>query len=234
MFKLLAVGNSFSQDALYYLHDIAQADGVDVLAVNLYIGGCSLERHWNNILGAKEDYLYEVNGVSTGRYVSANSALHEVAWDVIMTQQASHDSGLQETYFPYLELLVDHFKNAVPNAKCVLQKTWAYELDSTHDKFSRYQCSQSRMYAELSKCYDYASRKARVPLIPCGDVVQAVRGKHPFRYELGERSLCRDGFHMDKVYGRFLLAATIYTSLFKRISCAIHSSRMERIGKRFK
>lgn len=44
--KILAIGNSFSEDAMYYLKNIADADGVEVKAVNLYIGGCNLERHW--------------------------------------------------------------------------------------------------------------------------------------------------------------------------------------------
>ncbi|MGN1128615.1 MAG: DUF4886 domain-containing protein, partial [Candidatus Flemingiibacterium sp.] len=45
MLKVLSIGNSFSQDAQRWLHDIAAADGVELLAKNLYIGGCSLERH---------------------------------------------------------------------------------------------------------------------------------------------------------------------------------------------
>ena len=67
MIKILAIGNSFSQDATHYLHQIAAADHVDLKVVNLYIGGCSLERHWNNILTEAEDYLYEENGESPSR-----------------------------------------------------------------------------------------------------------------------------------------------------------------------
>ena len=32
--KILAIGNSFSEDSTYYLHQIAAADGVDVKVVN--------------------------------------------------------------------------------------------------------------------------------------------------------------------------------------------------------
>ena len=49
MKKVLAIGNSFSRDATCYLHQIAKGAGVDAKIVNLYIGGCSLERHWQNI-----------------------------------------------------------------------------------------------------------------------------------------------------------------------------------------
>ena len=40
--NILSIGNSFSQDAQRYLHDIAKADGVVLSAFNLYIGGCPL------------------------------------------------------------------------------------------------------------------------------------------------------------------------------------------------
>ena len=70
MIKILAIGNSFSQDATYYLHQIAAADDVDIKVVNLYIGGCSLERHWNNIQNEAEEYLLEENGCSCFRSLS--------------------------------------------------------------------------------------------------------------------------------------------------------------------
>ena len=49
MKKILAIGNSFSEDAARYLHQTAKAAGVDTKVVNLFIGGCPLERHWKNI-----------------------------------------------------------------------------------------------------------------------------------------------------------------------------------------
>ncbi len=48
--NILAIGNSFSQDATRYLHAVMQAGGVAGRVVNLYIGGCSLEQHWRNAL----------------------------------------------------------------------------------------------------------------------------------------------------------------------------------------
>ncbi len=214
--KLLAVGNSFSEDALYYLHDVAKADGMELKVVNLYIGGCSLERHWNNVLTESKDYLYELNGQSTERYVSVNEILKEEKWNYIITQQASHDSGMEGTYFPYLNQLLDYFKSICPAAEYLLHKTWAYEIDSNHSAFGRYHSSQQEMYVKLSKCYDIAAQKTGMRLIPCGDVIQAVRKTPPFRYELGEKSLCRDGYHMDMIYGRYLLAGVIYTFLFRQ------------------
>ena len=47
--KILAIGNSFSEDAVEsYLHDIAKAENITLVIGNLNLGGCSLERHWTN------------------------------------------------------------------------------------------------------------------------------------------------------------------------------------------
>lgn len=38
MIHILAIGNSFSEDATHFLHQIAEADNVSMKVVNLYIG----------------------------------------------------------------------------------------------------------------------------------------------------------------------------------------------------
>ena len=49
-----------------------------------------------------------------------------------------------------------------------------------------------------------------VRLIPCGDVIQALRTRPPFLYGEGGMSICRDGFHVNLLYGRYLLSAVWY------------------------
>ena len=44
--RILAIGNSFSQDAIEnYLHQLAEASGKQTIIANMYIGGCT----WNVI-----------------------------------------------------------------------------------------------------------------------------------------------------------------------------------------
>ncbi|MDF2537303.1 MAG: hypothetical protein K0S76_324 [Herbinix sp.] len=214
--KILAIGNSFSEDATHYLHQIAKADSIDTKVVNLYIGGCSVERHWHNIEQDAKQYLYLRDGFSTENYVSIKEALMEDDWDFVITQQASHDSGIQETYYPYIINLFQYMKEYAPKAELLLQQTWAYEIDSTHDCFVRYHHNQQEMYEKLCDAYHRAAKELSVRLIPCGDVIQLVRTKDPFIYEKGGMSLCRDGFHMHYIYGRYLLAATWYSALFHK------------------
>ena len=45
--KILAIGNSFSEDAVEYAWDIANSLGIqNVMIGHLYIGGCSLDMHY--------------------------------------------------------------------------------------------------------------------------------------------------------------------------------------------
>ena len=45
LMNILAIGNSFSEDATRYLHGIARADGVQLSVINLFITGCPLDNH---------------------------------------------------------------------------------------------------------------------------------------------------------------------------------------------
>lgn len=206
MIKILAIGNSFSEDATYYLHKIAEAAGIDTKVVNLYIGGCSLERHWQNIESGEAAYVYQIDGVITERYVSIQEALAEEEWDFIVTQQASHDSGWAVTYEPFIGLMYDYIRKRVPGAEILIQETWAYEIDSTHSCYMRYHRNQKEMYERLRECYYGTSVRYGLRLIPCGDVIQVLREKEPFIVQNGGQTLCRDGFHMHYIYGRYTLA----------------------------
>ena len=210
--KLLAIGNSFSEDATYYLNGLLNSFGIDITVVNLYIGGCSLERHWRNIELNAKDYMYQLNGVKTDRYVSIEDMLDEGGWDVIVTQQASHDSGWTETYEPFLGLITDYLRQRAPKARLYLQATWAYEADSPHPNFMRYSRSQAQMFFRVTAAYRTMAQKYSLGLIPCGELIQALRETDAFRP--GGRSICRDGFHMHFLYGRYALALMWAKTIF--------------------
>lgn len=210
MLKILAIGNSFSQDSTTYLYDLAVSGGVELKLVNLYIGGCSLERHWINVHEKNTNYDYQLNGKSTGRYVGILEALEEEEWDIITMQQCSGFSGIIETYYPYIRKLSDYIKEHVPGAKQLIHQTWAYEIDSNHDQFFFYHKNQQEMYQRLQQCYNTVAQELSAQIIPFGEVVQKLRTIPAFDYENGGLSLCRDGFHMDYIYGRYALAATWY------------------------
>ncbi len=195
---------------------MAHSDNTETKVVNLFIPGCSLYTHDENIKNDNKNYSYELNGKSTERMISVKEALIEENWDAVTMQQASHDSGIEETYFPYITDLSEYIKKYAPDAKQYIHKTWAYEKDSNHGCFARYDRNQRNMYDALTKAYNMASGVLRIEIIPVGDIRQTLRATPEFDYPNGGISLCRDGFHLSLDYGRYAASATWYKYLFKR------------------
>ena len=212
--KILAIGNSFSQDATRYLQQIAKAGGFQAEVVNLYIGGCSLERHWKNFKEDKKFYSYELNGNETGRYVSIMEAVNEGGWDVITLQQVSSESGRYNSYLPYLTDLYTQVRALSPTSQFWIHQTWAYDHFSTHPDFKFYQKDSGEMYKSLRNCYQKAAEEIGARIIPTGDVIQTLRQRETFDLLSGGMSLCRDTYHLSLDYGRYAAAAVWYETLF--------------------
>lgn len=214
MINVLSIGNSFSQDAHKWLNKICIADGLDVKTTNLVIGGCSLETHWNNIKSKEPLYDLEINGNPSSEKVSVPDILCSAKWDIITLQQASHFSGLSDTYMPYINDIADYLKESQPEAKLYIHKTWAYETDSMHSGFAVYENNQKTMYDMLSTAYKNAAEIVNAIVIPVGNVIQALREQtSEFNYQNGGLSLCRDGFHLSQIYGRYAAAAAWYETV---------------------
>ncbi len=216
MLRILAIGNSFSDDATARLSAVAKADGVALTAVNLYVGGCSLQQHIEFLHDNSSPYIYEVDGNLTERHVSVPEVLADGIWDVVTIQQASHFSGMPETYFPYATELVARIHDAQPNARILFHQTWAYEHDSDHGGFQNYGRSQQIMYDCIRKASYEAAEKLGIDLIKSGEAIQALRQKPPFDYTNGGISLNRDGFHLQLTYGRFAASAVWYEAITGR------------------
>ena len=180
--RVLAIGNSFSQDATTYLHQTAAAQGVALDVLNLYIGGCPLENHWRNVEENAEDYAPAYNGVPYGsQLISIQDALDMGGWDVITLQQASHDSGWPDSYEPFMTLLVDYLRTQAPDARILLHETWAYDPDSTHARFAHYNRSQPEMYDRLRRCYicEVDTQRGMVPF--CAYNLTDIHGRALYR-----------------------------------------------------
>ncbi len=199
--NVLCIGNSFSQDATRYLH---QVSGEELFVRNLYIGGCSLERHYNNIVGDIADYEYQKNGRCL-RMISIAEALKKKKWDYITVQQVSQDSGIIDTYEPFLGEIVKYLKENCPSAKIVLHRTWAYAETSDHGGFVNYDRNRKKMYNAIVDTTNKIAEKYGFDIIPCGDAIEMASQLPEF--ELGaELSMHRDGFHLSLDYGRYLAA----------------------------
>lgn len=209
--KVLSIGNSFSQDAHRRLYGLAQQNGVDIKHVNLFIGGCGLETHWNNSVENKASCRYELNGIKdeVERYVSIAEALDMDEWDIVTLQQVSNFSGMPQTYIPYLNNLADFVKKKQPNVKLYYHQTWAYEIDFESEAFKNYNCDQSEMFRRIYDASLMAAKLINAEIIPTGSVIQKIRTEiAEFDYKNGGLSLNRDGKHLSMDYGRFAASAT--------------------------
>ena len=211
--RVLAIGNSFSQDAIEQnLYSLAAADGKVLIIGNMYIGGCSLERHYQNSRNNAPDYEYRKieGGVRNNRrHMTLEKALADEKWDYVSFQQASHFSGKAETYEPFLTDLISYVAARVPaDTKFLFHQTWAYESTSDHYAFPDYDRDQQKMYKLIIDCSKKACKDHKLTVVPAGTAVQNLRGTF-----LGDH-ITRDGYHMDLNYGRYLVACTWYEVLF--------------------
>lgn len=202
----LSIGNSFSQDAHKYLHYLAKSEGVDIQNANLFIGGCSLERHFRNMMGDSKVYDLEINGNGTGFKMSIGEALLARSWDYITLQQASGQSFNYDSYIPYVIELAEYVRELCPKAKILIHQTWGYETDSERIKnfgFTTY----DEMFAQVKESYDKAAKAIDADgIIPCGTVFQNA-------LKNGMEKVHRDTFHASLGAGRFMLALTWYKYL---------------------
>jgi len=207
--KILSIGNSFSEDAHRWLHKLAKDNGVELETVNLFIGGCGLETHWNNLKENRADYDFQPNGNIGERKISIAEALDLEKWDIITIQQVSQLSGVYESYEPYLSSVISIVRKVQPNAKVYIHQTWAYETDSNHGGFVNYNNNQAEMYRAIEQASEKAAKSINAKLLPSGKIIQILRDTVPeFDYKNKGLSLCRDGFHLSLDYGRFTAAAT--------------------------
>ncbi len=212
--KILAIGNSFSEDAVEnYLYSIGHADGVEFIIGNMYIGGCSLETHWNNANNNNANYDYRkiVNGVKKNTAnTKLETAILDEDWDYISFQQVSQNSGMYNTYFPYITNLQSYVKSKAtnPNVQYALHMTWAYQQNSTHSGFANYGKDQITMYDAILDATTRVANQENINIIvPSGTAIQNARTSY-----LGD-NLCRDGYHLDVNVGRFTAACTWYEKI---------------------
>ena len=215
--RILAIGNSFSQDAVeQYLHELAEAEGISTIIGNMFIGGCSLERHVKNARDNAPAYAYRKIGTDGKKRekgkMSLEAVLADEDWDYVSLQQASPFSGMYETYEASLPELIEYVKARLPKkTKLMLHQTWAYASTSKHSGFKNYNCNQLTMYQAIADAVKKAAKANKIKIvIPSGTAIQNARTSF-----IGDH-LNRDGYHLDVKIGRYTAACTWFERIFKR------------------
>ena len=194
--KILMIGNSFSICNLKQMPQIAQSMGLKLDLASMYIGGCSLEKHWANIEKANDDsfnpYLIRWSYASLKNptnvpfasvlverynknnkkefYANIPEMLSADKWDIITIQQASHHSCDKASYHPFGDNIVKTIKQFAPDAKIVLQETWSYP--PWYKRLKKFGFDQVEMYARLHDAYAEFASMYNLEVIPVGTAAE--------------------------------------------------------------
>lgn len=208
--KILCIGNSYSVGATKYLHQIAKNYGYDIDAVNLYIGGCSLERHWNNVVNQTPDYRLFVNGSWIGLHnVKIGDYINAQKWDYITFQQASYLSYKWDSYEPYLSNLAKYAREYNPDAKFLIHQTQVCSNTRCVQSFGI--SGNAEMYEKLVSAYNNAAKNIdAVGILPTGEASWIASAK----YNVFDNLLYSDpGSHLSQRYGEYMAALAWFGTL---------------------
>lgn len=207
MKKILVIGNSYGVDATRYMYGIARAAKKDLKIVCLHIGGCSLYRHYRNMLSEEKVYEYYIDGINSGLRVSLKEALLSDEWDNVVLQQCSPRSGEYETYLPYLPELSAYVRKLAPAAKQYIHMTWTYAEGSTRFKLSPFE-TREEMIPRVKEAYRKAAEEINADgVIPSMDAMCKL-------YDAIGEGTYRDGFHCSLGVGRYMLGCVWFMVFF--------------------
>ena len=185
--RILAIGNSFSKSLCRYFPSAAEAAGERIEFCNLYIGGCSLSRHADNIRKGAEDPAfapYDVTWFDAGKPDSPRKFKSNVpqmlatqAWDVVTIQQASHDSWDPATYRPAADQVIAEIRRLAPQAEIVIQQTWAYNAADSRigGANPKWGFDQAGMAERVESAYRKLATDFGLRVIPVGAAVRLRR-----------------------------------------------------------
>ena len=208
--SVLAIGNSFSQDAMRYLYEIFRGYGYEEIELaNLMKSGASLADHCAAFRGDLPAYEFEHNTTGTWQSELGRSMEYGLtyrAWDIVVIQQVSGYAGDPASYGEDFEALAEYVASSVAESgtRIYWQMTWAYQGDSNHGDFGKYDRDQMTMYEAIvdtvrTQVQPYPQIDG---IIPTGTAVQNLRTG-----SMGD-TITRDGFHLNLNFGRYLAGLT--------------------------
>ena len=212
---VLFIGNSFSIDTAARLPEILSS--MFISNVNVYVlykGGCSLREHYDNLKSDKrvyELYRYNVQGeTKLEKSTTIRNTLSRYPYDIVVFQQYSADSGLSDTYEPWLAKLIQAYRLCTisPRTTFAFNQTWAWS--STHKNISRYGSPQ-KMYSSICESVRRMRATSGIDIvIPVGTAIQNARSSKHLDLT---KEFTRDTQHLDLNQGRYVAACTFFEAI---------------------
>ncbi len=212
--RVLLIGNSFTYDLTTYIGDILRKSGINnntCCVYILYSGGYSI-LHWLNRYNEKEVFRlikrggeYEMDSIG-----SLQELLHQ-HWDVVGLQQTSDYSDKIESLSPYLYDMITHIKQDCLNEKVSIcwNLSWSY-----WDGMDRDVPKEKQGWKDIVATTDEMISLYGIDIIiPSGTTIENARSSSLNT----AHSLTRDGHHIAYGAGQYLLACTLFETLFKPV-----------------
>ncbi|MGN1013782.1 MAG: DUF4886 domain-containing protein [Butyricicoccus sp.] len=220
--NILAIGNSFTNDTMRYVSQIASSAGYDVTVGVLWKGSLSLANHVSYIQSDSPQYQYDLYTPDSGGEkitqdgVSASTVFQDREWDLVFLQQSSHLSGIPSSFYDaegnsYLSALTGMIRSQCSNPELSFTwlMGWAYAQDYEYAYYAVYNNDQMTMYraiADTTQNTVWASGEFET-VIPVGTAVQNVRTSY-----VGD-NLNRDGRHLTYSLGRYTAGMTVAAAI---------------------
>lgn len=175
--KILTIGNSYSDDAMEYVYNVAKSLGIENVEVaNLRANSCSLATHLSNAQNDTGYYMYRYWGDGDSKWTDQgnwntngtykiSTAVTDADWDYIVFQQVSTSSTNASTYDD-LNALIAIVEELNPTARYAWHMTWG---DKTTTDLSMYNSIVSAVQSKI-----VGNEKIDV-IVPVGTTIQNLR-----------------------------------------------------------
>lgn len=192
--KVLAIGNSYSNNTTEYVSKIAESMGYDIEATSLYYPGCSLKQHVTKYENDIADYVLFVNGKTDWKYLTLKEALESKQYDIITLQDSPPAVSFTSFYTeeePTLTKLYGYVKLHQPNAQIMMHETWAYCVETIRgggDYTQVYYESNAAMQEVLTENYRKAAELlGGIKVIQFGKAVNLAVDEFGFSESISDR-----------------------------------------------
>lgn len=213
--RILAIGNSYTEDGTEYIREILSGinNVVPDSAYCIYrltAASASLEywsdRNQNDVI---DTIRHIAGGIKIPEEYGTLSELLSQSWDLVVLQQVSYKSVNFETYIPYLYILIDAIRENCPNKQVAIAWNMVHtywEGYGNNNKPSGYKRWQALCNATKLMYY-----KTGIDIIiPTGTAIENARSSSLN----SEHGLTRDGTHLAFGAGRYIATCTWIETLF--------------------
>lgn len=216
--KILALGNSYSNDAFAWLYNILESAGYDDVILGYIIyGGCNINNHWTNVDDdTSNDFgvetfatyngrleRYPLEDGKTLRYAYQKMiAMHE--WDYVVISHGPKHVEVRETY-SHLRELLDFVKANLrnPGAKFIYHMIWKY--------------NDNVAGGSTAKCYEDILDITRNVVLKNEEFVEVIPAatmrQNMMSSCLTDGDISRDYGHMSLGLGRYALGLLWYSCI---------------------